>query len=54
MVLVIFNTNLTAKTISYSFEYLKKYVSYLHHVFEVKLILLLELIKHRCRKNPDY
>lgn len=54
MVFVIFNINFIVKIISYFFEYLKKYVFYLYYVFEVKLILFLELIKYRCRKNFDY
>lgn len=49
MVSVIFNTKLTAKTILYSPEQLKECGSYPYPAFEVKLILLEELIKYGYR-----
>lgn len=51
MVPVIFNTKFTAKTISYPFKHLKEHISYPYPTFEGKVILPLELIKCRCRKE---
>lgn len=51
MVPVIFKAKLTVKAILYPFEYLKECVSFPYPVSEIKVTLLLELIKYWGRKK---